>query len=60
MKINEEQLLKLIMIAKDTMGKEMVIGGLSSKDRVSLVSEIVNQQSKKRYEVGEVEGVEEI
>lgn len=60
MKISESQLLKLILIAKDTMSYETIIGGYAQKDRAKLVSDIINQQSGAKYEVGEVEGVEEI
>jgi len=59
-KISEHQLLKLILIAKDSMNYTQIIGGLSNKDRIALVSEILNQQSMEKYEVGEIEGVEEI
>ena len=60
MKISEQQLLKLIMIAKDSINYKQVLGGLGETDRNKLVGDILYQQSNEKFEVGEIGDIEEI
>lgn len=45
MKISEKQLLMLLDIAKDTCKINDILGGYEPETRISLVNEVINQQS---------------
>jgi len=51
MKISEKQLLMLLDISKDACKIEGILGGYDPETRITLVNEIINQQSDELKEV---------